>query len=137
VTSRLVHGGTILALSGELDMGVTAGLNAYIDTTIGQGLTWVVLDLSGLEFCDCAGLAAFLRARRLTIARHGWSRLADVPPRVARIIRIARLDTVLHCYRSTDDAFNDAQTPARADGDGVDGIQDREEATTFGAPPCS
>jgi len=116
VTSRPTRDGAILAVSGELDMAVSAGLRGCFDAALAQGAARVVLDLSGLEFCDSSGLAVILRAHRYAIADGGWIRLVGVQPRVARIILISGLGAVLPCYPSTDAAVDDLHAPGRATG---------------------
>ncbi|MFD0635489.1 STAS domain-containing protein [Catenulispora yoronensis] len=105
--------GAVLALSGELDVAVAAGFDADVNAAVAQGMVRLVLDLSDLDFCDCCGLSALVRARRLALERHGWVRLARVPPRLTRIIRIAGLGSAFPCYPSVDDAFDNTQRPIR------------------------
>ncbi|GAA2046796.1 hypothetical protein GCM10009839_59260 [Catenulispora yoronensis] len=113
VAVRPFRDGAVLALSGELDMAVAAEFDADVATVIAQGMVRLVLDLSALDFCDCSGLSALVRARRLAVARHGGVRLAHVPRHLARIIRIAGLGAAFPCYPSVDDAFNDTQRAVR------------------------
>ncbi|MFD0633049.1 STAS domain-containing protein [Catenulispora yoronensis] len=94
-------------------MAVAAEFDADVATVIAQGMVRLVLDLSALDFCDCSGLSALVRARRLAVARHGGVRLAHVPRHLARIIRIAGLGAAFPCYPSVDDAFNDTQRAVR------------------------
>jgi anti-anti-sigma factor len=109
VATRPEHDGAVLVVSGELDVAVAAGLGACFDAALSHGLIRMVLDLHGLDFCDCAGLGAFVRGHRLTLARDGWVRLARVQPRVARIVRIGGLGAVFGGYDSTDAAFRETK----------------------------
>jgi anti-sigma B factor antagonist len=109
VAIRPAYGGLVLTLSGELDAADTGALNAHVDASIASGLVHLVLDLKALEFCDCAGLGALLRARRLTAAHQGWARLAHVQPHLVRIIRIVGLGADLACYPSIAHAFTDSR----------------------------
>jgi anti-sigma B factor antagonist len=111
VAIQPVRRGAVLTLSGELDVAVAAGFGVGVDTVIAQGLVRLVLDLSALDFYDCSGLTALLRARRSATERHGWVQLARVPPRPARFIRIAGLSGAFPCYPGIDDAFNGTQVP--------------------------
>ncbi|MEY9857809.1 anti-anti-sigma factor [Catenulispora sp. GAS73] len=106
VAARAARDGVVLTVSGELDIAVAAALGTRVDAALAQGHIRLVVNLRDLTFCDCAGLTALLRARRLAMERDGWVRLAAVQPRVARIIQIAGLVTVLPCHPDNAAAFN-------------------------------
>ena len=82
-----VPGGTVLALAGELDVATTPMLDGYFSKLDAQSHPHVVVDVSGLTFCDCAGVNALVRALRLTCAAGGWVRLCGAGPDLARIMR--------------------------------------------------
>jgi len=106
VAARAARDGMVLTVSGELDLAVAAALGTRVDAALAQGHIRLVMNLRDLTFCDCAGLGALLRARRLALEHNGWVRLAAVQQRVARIIQIAGLATVLPCHPDSAAAFN-------------------------------
>ena len=64
----------------------------------------VLLDLTGLSFCDARGLSAFVRiANRADAAGCGLGLIAPRPP-VAKILRISGLDSRLPMFATIDDA---------------------------------
>ena len=64
----------------------------------------VLLDLTGLSFCDARGLGAFVRiANRADAAGCGFGLIAPRRP-VAKILRISGLDSRLPVFASIDDA---------------------------------
>lgn len=69
------QGGVRLVLTGELDLLTAQRLEARL-RRLWRSATPVVVDLSGLDFCDCAGLGALVRARVLAIA-DGWDCSVD------------------------------------------------------------
>ncbi len=107
VASRATRDGAVLALVGELDIAVADQVAECVDAALAQGLVHLVLDLRDLSFCDCAGLTALLRARRLALAQQGWVRLAQVPARIEHLLRIAGLGDVFVCYPGVGEAFSD------------------------------
>lgn len=53
----------ILTLSGELDFASAPDLETRLGEVWAEGHTSVVLDLSGLEFVDSAGVSVLIRAK--------------------------------------------------------------------------
>ena len=98
-------GATVLALTGELDLGSIGALKE----AVGHRLTadaHVVLDLAGLTFCDSTGLGAFValhRQARSTGARFG---LAAPRRRIADLFTLSGIDQVISVYDSVDAALS-------------------------------
>ena len=90
-----------VALSGELDLSTAARLQAAIDGLMAQGRHRLVVDLTGLTFCDSTGLTTFVRGNRDCTAKGGWLRLSGARGHVARVIGISGLLDVLE-YRDGD-----------------------------------
>ena len=66
----------VLSVSGQLDLDTEADLRAAFDELAAQGCRRVVVDLSGLDFCDSIGLSTIVVGHRLCVAEGGWLRLA-------------------------------------------------------------
>jgi anti-anti-sigma factor len=62
-------GGTIVAVSGEVDVCTKAQLQQALLPIIRERSTRLMLDLSGVSFMDCAGLRALLATRRRAAPR--------------------------------------------------------------------
>lgn len=79
-----------ICVSGELDLFAAPALReelmAHAEVAHGPEL---VLDLSGVEFMDSAGLKPFVEAQDLLNHRGRALRLCPVPRAVARLIRAA------------------------------------------------
>lgn len=56
--------GTLVAVSGALDLLTEQALYDALHEVLGRSVRGIDLDLSGIDFCDCAGLNALLRVRR-------------------------------------------------------------------------
>ena len=52
-----------IILGGELDIATAPGLALRL-APIAETGSHLLLDLAGVQFCDCAGLSVFLRLRR-------------------------------------------------------------------------
>jgi anti-anti-sigma factor len=69
-----------------------------------RGHRHLVADLKQVGTIDSAGVRALVRAHSTAQRLGGSFRLADVPPRVMEVITLSRLDSVLECFRTLDDA---------------------------------
>ncbi|MFF9343443.1 MULTISPECIES: STAS domain-containing protein [unclassified Streptomyces] len=90
--------GTVLRLGGEIDTDTAGQLEAALARLLpdGDGGTRlpVLLDLSGVSFCDSTGLNVLLRARLRARRRHVLLSITAVSEQVARLLDITRTDTL-------------------------------------------
>lgn len=85
-----------VAVVGELDVHTVAAVEPRLGR-VADGGEDLVLDLSGLAFCDSSGIALFLRLDR-RCARAGARLLLDaVPPLLAKSMRVLGADRQLCC----------------------------------------
>jgi anti-anti-sigma factor len=85
----------LLRLSGVMDLCMLGAQEEELRTTIGRPpAVPVVIDLSGVLFCDCDGLGALVRAARLHPAGTGAVALAGPQPVVARLFTVMPPDPV-------------------------------------------
>ncbi|MGC4938826.1 STAS domain-containing protein [Kribbella sp. DT2] len=89
------RGSDVVAMvSGELDFGTTALLTDAGGPIVAAGRS-LVLDLSGLSFCDSTGLGALVQLHHAAEAAGGSLTLAALTPRVASVIRVTMLHRLL------------------------------------------
>ena len=86
--------GTVVArLAGELDLvsstGVVESLTGALAST---GVRRLVVDMSGVTFCDSSGLGALLDVRRAAVDHGVPMVLRDVTRQVARLLDLADVD---------------------------------------------
>jgi anti-anti-sigma factor len=94
-------GGTIVAISGEVDVCTEAPLQQALLRIIRERGARLMLDLSGVWFMDCAGLQALLATRRRAEMRGGFLRLIAASAAVRRIIELTGAHETLAAERST------------------------------------
>ena len=94
-------GGTIVAVSGEVDVCTEAPLQQALLRIIRERSARLMLDLSGVWFMDCAGLRALLATRRRAESRGGRMRLIAASAAVRRIIELTGAQEALAAERST------------------------------------
>jgi anti-sigma B factor antagonist len=94
----------IVVVDGELDVGTAPGLAAELTPLADAGRD-LILDLGGVQFCDCVGLSLFLRVHKHAAAAGGSLQLTAATQPVRRLITMARLSDVLPVTASTADAI--------------------------------
>lgn len=92
LVSRRVPGHAVLVLGGELDVVTTAALRVQIMKVL-TGITEpVIVDLSGVTFCDASGLALLVGAQRRANLDGRTVVLAGPCPQVSKLLHITGLD---------------------------------------------
>jgi len=67
----------------------------------------VVVDLSGIEFCDSTGLSAFVVGHDRAAAAGGWLRLAAPTPFLDELLETVGLTNRIGVYATVGDALAD------------------------------
>jgi anti-sigma B factor antagonist len=94
----------ILRVQGELDLATAGSLYRRGRTAIGRHPWLLLLDLTGLSFCDASGLSAFVRiANEAEAAGCGYGLIAP-QPLVAKMLRITGLHQRLQVFATSDEA---------------------------------
>ena len=107
----------VIALAGELDIATAPTVKTVcFETFEARPRPYVVVDLAGLSFCDCAGLNAFVFVHNWALTGGGWVRLCRTDRRLQKMLGITGLAATLRCYPTAVDAFADV-VPWPADGE--------------------
>jgi anti-sigma B factor antagonist len=85
---------TLVVVEGELDVGTAPSLAVQLGPLADEG-GHLILDMSGVGFCDCAGLSLFLRLGKHAAAAGGSLHLAALTAPLRRLITLAKLADVL------------------------------------------
>jgi anti-sigma B factor antagonist len=95
----------IVPMPAELDLTTSQGVAVQGCAAIARLAQLVLLDLTGLSFCDARGLSAFVEiANQADAAGCGFGLIAPRPP-VAKILRITGLDSRMPVFATIDDAL--------------------------------
>src|SRR5579859_841533 len=94
-------GGTIVAISGDVDVVTEAQLQQSLLRIIRQCPAKLMLDVSGVSFMDCAGLRAILLTRRRAEMRGVFLGLIATSAAVRRIAELTGAQEALAMERNT------------------------------------
>jgi anti-sigma B factor antagonist len=86
---------TVVTVSGELAGSGSERLLVRLDRLLDQGHRHVVLDLSGVTFCDSSGVSALVRGHARASAAAGRLRLSAASPQVSRVLELSGLARML------------------------------------------
>ncbi|MYS10685.1 anti-sigma factor antagonist [Streptomyces sp. SID6041] len=100
VEVRTVDGTAVLAPVGELDHYTAELLRVPLDEAVDAGRSKLVVDCSGLEFCDSTGLNVLLGARLRAEAAGGGVHLVGMRPAVARVFHITGAEAVFTVHET-------------------------------------
>jgi anti-sigma B factor antagonist len=96
-------GHVVVALRGELDVSDAAGVEAAIAAVVVPGQS-LIIDMSALDFMDCASLAALLRVQGLARSFGGDVVLAEPPRRARRLLVLSGQDQAFWGHPSVEAA---------------------------------
>lgn len=85
----------VVDVGSRLDGGTVAGLRPRLHDAVDRGEGDLVLDLSGLEMIDAAGLGVLVGTHRRALRAERRLVLRGVPPRILRVLAITRLHRVI------------------------------------------
>ena len=95
----------IVRMPAELDLTTSEGVAALGCAAVARLARLVLLDLTGLSFCDARGLSAFVRiANQADAAGCGFGLIAPRPP-VTKILRISGLDSRMPVFATINNAL--------------------------------
>lgn len=104
ITTSDIEGaaGTVVAVTGELDVFTAPQLEAALQDQIGQGHSDLVVDLSGVEFLDSTGLGVMVKALKWAREAGGGLRVVATQERITKVFTITGLDEVMQLSGSVE-----------------------------------
>jgi len=108
LTTRERDGRMVVALRGDLDVTEAASVAAGL-AAVAAPDRMIIIDLSGLEFIDCSGVAALAWAREQARLAGGDLLLAAPQRHVMRILTMTRLIDVFSVHACVLDAVSSTE----------------------------
>jgi anti-anti-sigma factor len=91
---------SVLRLQGELDASNRDCLHNAISSALANHPPLLVVDLSGLDFTDCAGLSVLVCAHKHLAGCGHRLVISGAKPAVRRLLHLTDLDAYLHLSNS-------------------------------------
>ncbi|MEU1471488.1 STAS domain-containing protein [Streptomyces sp. NPDC005761] len=111
---------TVLHMQGELDLVTSPVVRQSVHDAVAVGCHNVVLDLSGVFFCDSSGVSVLIASRRLMRSCGGRLRLilpargAEEGSHVNRVLAALGVRRLFEVYPDWDSAVDDEARPLSA-----------------------
>jgi len=84
-----------MSVAGEIDLYTAPRLHGELITALADGgPARIVVDMSGVEFCDSTGMNVLLAAQRRARERGGDVQLAGPRPAIRKVLQVTGLETV-------------------------------------------
>lgn len=101
VSTRSHAGHTVVTIVGEIDLYTAPRLQSEFARVLEESrTTLVVIDMSGVEFCDSTGMNVLLAALKRLRERDGTLELAAPRPAVRKILQVTGLDSVFTVHEA-------------------------------------
>jgi anti-sigma B factor antagonist len=95
VSTRSQGGRTVMSLGGEIDLYTAPRLHGELVTVLsGETPVQIVVDMSGVDFCDSTGMNVLLAAHRRAREQGGDLELAAPRPAIRKILQVTGLESV-------------------------------------------
>jgi anti-sigma B factor antagonist len=95
VSTRSQGSRTIMSLGGEIDLYTAPRLHGELVSVLsGDNPVQVIVDMSGVEFCDSTGMNVLLAAHRKAREQGGDLELAAPRPAIRKILQVTGLESV-------------------------------------------
>lgn len=106
VTSRHEDSHVVVVMAGEIDLHTAPRLQNELADQLHGGAKHVIVDMSGVEFCDSTGVNVLLAALRRANEHGGSLCLVGPQPAVRKVLGITGLDSVFPLRPSVQDAMD-------------------------------
>ena len=103
--TRSEGSGTVLTVSGEIDMQSSTVLREVLTDLIETGSHLVVINMGGVTFLDSTGLKALIYARKQIREHRGSLRLVALRSGPAKVIEITGLSDMFPIWDTVEDAL--------------------------------
>ncbi|MEV6341823.1 STAS domain-containing protein [Actinoplanes sp. NPDC051851] len=99
----------VLHLRGELDADTAGRLYTTLADLLERPVPRIVVDLTGLRFCDSVGLSAFITSKQVIAARGGWLSFAGADDFLTQLMKTVGLSRYFAIFPEVEDAIAAAQ----------------------------
>jgi anti-sigma B factor antagonist len=97
-------GTTVVSLHGQLDIDTADLLNGALGAVVQAPRPRIIVDLTGVTFCDSIGLSSLAVAHNRCTAAGGYLRIAAPNPFLTRVLSVVGLVREVPMYRSVEGA---------------------------------
>jgi len=90
---------SVIGLSGDVDTFTCAKLRDAVAQLIDAGVSWVVINMSAVDYIDSSGLGTLVGALRRVNESQGGLAISNAAPQVLKVLNITGLSKVFALYQ--------------------------------------
>ncbi|WP_344865402.1 STAS domain-containing protein [Planomonospora alba] len=110
VSSRSHGDHAIVTIVGEIDLYTAPRLQSELTRILDESApAFMVIDMSGVEFCDSTGMNVLLSAHKRLRERDGVLEMAAPRPAVRKILQVTGLDSVFTIHEAVPEGLPAAE----------------------------
>jgi anti-sigma B factor antagonist len=94
VTTRSQGDHTVISVTGEIDLYTAPKLQSELMSALSGSPARLIVDMSGVDFCDSTGMNVLLAAQRMAREHGGNVELSGPRPAVRKILQVTGLESV-------------------------------------------
>jgi anti-sigma B factor antagonist len=94
VSTRSQGDHAIMSVTGEIDLYTAPGLQKELMTALGGDQVKLIVDMSGVDFCDSTGMNVLLAAHRYAREHGGELQLASPGSATRKVLQVTGLESV-------------------------------------------
>lgn len=98
IQQRDRDGVTIVTISGDVNYELTLELAGVLDEIVGAGAARVLIVPRGIELLNSMAIGVLFTRRNRVLDKGGEMALAEVRPRLAKVLSITRFDRLVKFY---------------------------------------
>lgn len=104
IAEKRVDGVSVVTVTGEIDVATAPDLKECLVTQADDGISAIVVDLSGVSFIDSTALGVLVGAFRRQEEAGGTLKLVVTEPRILKVLEITALTSVFPVFASVEEA---------------------------------
>lgn len=104
IAEKRVDGVSVVAVTGEIDVATAPDLRDCLVAQAADGVSAIVVDLTGVSFIDSTALGVLVGAFRRQEEAGGTLKLVVTEPRILKVLEITALTSVFPVFSSVDEA---------------------------------
>lgn len=106
ISSETIDNVKVVRFEGNLDTNTSSEAQDYLNSSIGEGATNVVVNFDKVDFVSSAGLRVLLVTAKRVGGTGGSLRLCGLNETVSEVFDISGFSTILNVYPSETDALS-------------------------------
>jgi len=99
----------LIEIVGDLDRGSVKEAREKLIAFIEKGHINLIVDLSGLNFCDSTGILVLVHSYIKVVRYKGYFKLCKIPTDIFKLLEMIGLTKIMPIYNSIEEALHDTK----------------------------